>query len=37
MVLTDTCYANCDNSTIVPILNIQDFTCFLTSFNTGCP
>jgi len=29
------CYANCDNSTTPPILNIQDFTCFLNRFAAG--
>ncbi len=27
-----TCYANCDASTIAPILNVNDFTCFLNKF-----
>jgi hypothetical protein len=26
------CYANCDGSTAQPILNVADFTCFLTKF-----
>jgi V8-like Glu-specific endopeptidase len=26
------CYANCDNSTASPILNVDDFTCFINSF-----
>src|ERR1051326_1532057 len=26
------CYANCDNSTVQPILNVLDFTCFLNRF-----
>jgi hypothetical protein len=29
------CYANCDNSTTPPILNILDFTCFLNRFAAG--
>jgi hypothetical protein len=29
------CYANCDNSTTAPVLNVQDFTCFLNRFATG--
>jgi hypothetical protein len=29
------CYANCDNSTIPPVLNIQDFACFLNAFAAG--
>ena len=31
------CYANCDNSTIAPILNVQDFACFLNAFAAGDP
>jgi trimeric autotransporter adhesin len=27
-----TCYANCDNSTIPPILNVEDFSCFISEF-----
>jgi hypothetical protein len=30
-----TCYANCDNSTAVPFLNVQDFSCFLTKYAAG--
>jgi hypothetical protein len=26
------CYANCDRSTAAPILNIDDFTCFINAF-----
>jgi serine protease AprX len=26
------CYANCDSSTLAPILNVADFTCFLQRF-----
>jgi hypothetical protein len=26
------CYANCDGSTAVPILNVADFTCFINEF-----
>ncbi len=26
------CYPNCDNSTAAPILNVQDFSCFLQKF-----
>jgi hypothetical protein len=29
------CYANCDGSTISPILNVGDFTCFLQRFAAG--
>jgi hypothetical protein len=31
------CYANCDGSTTEPILNVADFTCFLTKFAAGDP
>ena len=30
-----TCYANCDNSTTPPTLNVADFTCFLQQFAAG--
>jgi hypothetical protein len=29
------CYANCDNSTTAPALNVADFTCFLVRFAAG--
>jgi hypothetical protein len=29
---TPSCYANCDGSTQQPVLNVADFTCFLTKF-----
>jgi hypothetical protein len=29
------CYANCDGSTTVPVLNVADFTCFLNRFAAG--
>jgi hypothetical protein len=31
------CYANCDGSTTPPVLNVQDFSCFLGKFATGDP
>jgi hypothetical protein len=31
------CYANCDGSTIVPVLNVNDFICFQTKFAAGDP
>ena len=31
------CYANCDNSTTPPILNVNDFICFQAAFAAGCP
>lgn len=31
------CYANCDGSTLAPVLNISDFTCFQTRFATSDP
>jgi hypothetical protein len=29
------CYANCDNSTVAPVLNVLDFNCFLNRFSAG--
>jgi hypothetical protein len=29
------CYANCDSSTAPPILNVNDFQCFLNKFAAG--
>ena len=29
------CYANCDGSTIAPVLNINDFICFQQKFAAG--
>src|SRR5262249_26220098 len=29
------CYANCDNSTTTPVLNVNDFICFQTKFAAG--
>jgi len=31
------CYANCDGSTVAPVLNINDFICFQTRFAAGDP
>jgi hypothetical protein len=28
----DTCYANCDGSTTAPVLNVEDFSCFINKF-----
>jgi hypothetical protein len=33
----DFCYANCDGSTVAPVLNVDDFLCFINSFATGDP
>jgi hypothetical protein len=30
-------YANCDQSTTAPVLNVLDFNCFLNRFSAGCP
>ena len=30
-----TCYANCDGSTVVPFLNVNDFICFQAEFAAG--
>ncbi len=32
-----TCPVNCDSSTVAPVLNIADFTCFLNAFAAGTP
>ena len=32
-----TCYANCDGSTVAPILNVNDFVCFQNRFAAGDP
>jgi hypothetical protein len=29
------CYANCDRSTATPVLNVNDFSCFLNSYAAG--
>jgi len=29
------CYPNCDNSTQPPVLNVQDFSCFLQKYAAG--
>ena len=34
---TPSCYANCDNSTAAPILNVNDFGCFLNKFAAADP
>jgi hypothetical protein len=26
------CYANCDQSTVAPVLNVNDFQCFINKF-----
>jgi hypothetical protein len=31
----NSCYANCDGSTVEPILNVEDFTCFISEFAQG--
>jgi hypothetical protein len=32
---TDPCYANCDQSTVAPALNVNDFVCFIQHFTAG--
>ena len=34
-VTIQSCYANCDESTTSPVLNVADFTCFLNRFAAG--
>jgi len=31
------CYANCDGSTFSPVLNVNDFTCFLNRYASNDP
>jgi hypothetical protein len=33
--VTGGCYPNCDESTTAPVLNVQDFTCFLQRYAAG--
>jgi hypothetical protein len=33
--VTTVCYPNCDASTVPPILNVNDFVCFLTRYTNG--
>lgn len=35
LTVAPACYANCDASTVAPILNIADFDCFLNHFAAG--
>jgi hypothetical protein len=30
------CYPNCDGSTTQPVLNVEDFLCFISAFAEGC-
>jgi hypothetical protein len=32
LTLGEACYPNCDGSTVPPILNVEDFTCFINEF-----
>ena len=34
---TAVCYANCDGSAVAPVLNVQDFACFLMKYAAGDP
>jgi hypothetical protein len=34
---TQPCYANCDGSTLSPVLNVADFTCFLQKYAAADP
>ncbi len=36
VILAVECYANCDNSVVAPVLNPNDFQCFLNVFAAGC-
>ncbi|MEX2217549.1 MAG: galactose oxidase-like domain-containing protein [Phycisphaerales bacterium] len=35
VVASPACYANCDQSTTAPVLNVQDFGCFLARYAAG--
>ncbi|MBL9031791.1 MAG: hypothetical protein JNM80_08795 [Phycisphaerae bacterium] len=35
--ITQWCYANCDNSAVAPVLNVNDFVCFQNKFSAGDP
>jgi hypothetical protein len=35
--INSTCIANCDGSTVVPVLNANDFQCFLNNYASGLP
>jgi len=35
-VQTPACYANCDGSSVPPILNVSDFICFQQKYAAGC-
>jgi hypothetical protein len=35
ITLPTACYANCDNSTVAPILNVADYICFINKFEAG--
>jgi hypothetical protein len=37
VIQASTCYANCDGSIVDPILNIEDFSCFINRFAAGDP
>lgn len=34
--VTLTCYANCTNGTVMPVLTAEDFQCFLNAYAVGC-
>jgi hypothetical protein len=36
-IIGSACYPNCDNSTLAPVLNVNDFVCFNNRFASGCP
>jgi hypothetical protein len=35
--VSGSCYPNCDGSTLAPVLNVGDFTCFLQRYAAGSP
>jgi hypothetical protein len=37
VAIPEPCYANCDQSTSTPLLNVNDFVCFQSRFAAGDP
>ncbi|MFN0132882.1 MAG: GC-type dockerin domain-anchored protein [Phycisphaerales bacterium] len=35
--INEWCYANCDNSAVAPVLNVNDFVCFQNKFSANDP
>lgn len=37
LIIGSSCYANCDGGTVAPVLNINDFSCFINRYAAGDP